>query len=379
VTRWLQADPRQAYDLVQHAGFSTGNEYAEQQFLAGFIALRFLKDANLALTAFQRLDAAVARPISKSRAQYWQGRTYEALGDTAKALAHYRLAAPIRKPSTARSRWHASTPRRPSSRRYAGGSGRAAELDADALMPQMKILADLGQAASLRLFVDRDVETYPAPRHIKRLMLLLNDWGYPEIAVRLAKGLSYTGVMLPGSPIPDHPARLSRSRQRPRSRAGAGLIRQETEFDAIAVSSAGARGLMQMMPASAKIAAKQAKLPYRPEALLSDPVYNMQLGMTECRAISTAMTAPGCWRRPPTMPGPNNAQMAGRNGDPRATDPMDWIEQIPVRGDPQLCAACAGKYRGLPGAAGRQGCAAQNPRGLICTWSAAASVLAGKN
>ena len=62
-----------------------------------------------------------------------------------------------------------------------------------------------------------------------------------------------------------------------------GLIRQETEFDAYAVSNAGARGLMQMMPASAKVAARQAKLAYRPGALLSDTRYNMQLGMTEYR------------------------------------------------------------------------------------------------
>ena len=76
-----------------HAGFTAGDQYAEQQFLAGFIALRFLKEPATALAYFQRLDAAVSRPISKSRAEYWQGRAYEALGDTASALAHYRQAA----------------------------------------------------------------------------------------------------------------------------------------------------------------------------------------------------------------------------------------------------------------------------------------------
>ncbi len=60
-----------------------------------------------------------------------------------------------------------------------------------------------------------------------------------------------------------------------------GLIRQETEFDPYAISSAGARGLMQMMPSSAKLAAHDAGLPYRPDALLADTSYNMQLGMTE--------------------------------------------------------------------------------------------------
>ena len=58
--------------------------------------------------------------------------------------------------------------------------------------------------------MDRDVETAPTPAHIKRLILLLNDWGYREIAVRLAKGLSYTGVYLPAFthpviPLPSYP------------------------------------------------------------------------------------------------------------------------------------------------------------------------------
>ncbi len=76
------ADPRTALALASHAGFSSGDQYADQQFLTGFIALRFVKDPTTALASFQRLDAGVSRPISKSRAQYWQGRAYEALGAT---------------------------------------------------------------------------------------------------------------------------------------------------------------------------------------------------------------------------------------------------------------------------------------------------------
>ena len=52
-----------------------GDEYVEQQFLGGFIALRLLKDPAAALPWFQRLDANVSRPISKSRAEYWLGRS----------------------------------------------------------------------------------------------------------------------------------------------------------------------------------------------------------------------------------------------------------------------------------------------------------------
>ncbi|HSS13991.1 MAG TPA: lytic transglycosylase domain-containing protein [Rhizomicrobium sp.] len=325
-------DPRLALDLAEHAGLTAGDQYAEQQFLAGFIALRFLKQPAPALAAFQRLDASVARPISKSRAQYWQGRAYEALGDTGSALAHYRQAALY--PETFYGQialahidpnpvLHLSdTPVE------AAGAG---ELDGDPLMPQIKILAELGQAASLRQFVERDTEVYSSPRHIKRLMLLLTDWGYPEIAVRLAKGLSYTGTLMPAFThpliaLPPYPGPGSA----PDPALVLGLIRQETEFDAYAVSNAGARGLMQMMPASAKLAAKQAGLPYRPDALLTDTRYNMQLGMTEYRGHLERYEGSWVLAIAAYNAGPANARKwLAANGDPRAGDPLDWIERIP--------------------------------------------------
>lgn len=324
-------DPRLALELVEHAGFASGDQYAEQQFLAGFIALRFLKDPNAALAAFQRLDAAVARPISKSRAQYWQGRAYEALGDTGSALTRYRQAALY--PETfygqvALARIDANPVLHLNETVVEAVS--ASDVDADALMPQIKILAELGQAGSLRQFIERYVEVHPSPRHIKRLMLLLTDWGYPEIAVRLAKGLSYTGTMLPTFThpviaLPPYPG----PGDAPDPALVLGLIRQETEFDAYAISSAGARGLMQMMPASAKVAASRAKLPYRPGALLSDTRYNMQLGMTEYSVHLDRYGGSWVLAAAAYNAGPNNAKKWLANGDPRVGDPIDWIEQIP--------------------------------------------------
>jgi soluble lytic murein transglycosylase len=326
------AEPKLAYDLVQHAGFTGGDQYGEQQFLAGFIALRFLKEPNSALAAFQNLDAAVSRPISKSRAKYWQGRAYEALGDNASARAHYRLAAGY--PETfygqlALARIDPSPTLRLSD--TAVEAVNAAELDGDALMSEIKVLAELGQTGTLRQFVERDAAAYPSPRHIKRLMLQLINWGFPEIAVRLAKGLSYDGAYLhtfthPTIPLPAYPGPGAP----PDPALVLGLIRQETEFDAYAVSSAGARGLMQIMLTSAKIAARQAKLPYRPGALLSDSTYNMQLGMTECRGQLDRFDGSWVLAAAAYNAGPTNVRKwLGSNGDPRVTDPIDWIEQIP--------------------------------------------------
>ena len=154
----------------------------------------------------------------------------------------------------ARWRWPVSTPR-PSLHLNdtAVEAAAASELEADPLYAEIRVLADLGQAGSLRLFIDRDVEVYSSPRHIKRLMMLLVDWGYPEIAVRLAKAASYAGTYMPAftHPLIALPAYVGPGGA-PDAALVLGLIRQETEFDAFAVSSADARGLMQMMPASGR-------------------------------------------------------------------------------------------------------------------------------
>jgi soluble lytic murein transglycosylase len=191
-------DPRLALRIVQHAGFTSGDQYAEQQFLAGFIALRFLKEPSTALAHFQRLDAAVARPISKSRAQYWQGRAYEALNDNASALSHYKQAAAY--PETFYGQIalaHTDPTPMLHLNDTAVEAAPPSELETAPLMDAIKVLADLGQAASLRAFVDRDVEVHSSPRQVKRLMMLLVEWGYPEIAVRLAKSAGYAGTALP--------------------------------------------------------------------------------------------------------------------------------------------------------------------------------------
>ncbi|HVW72757.1 MAG TPA: transglycosylase SLT domain-containing protein [Rhizomicrobium sp.] len=327
------AEPQEAVELVRHAGFTSGDQqYADQQFLAGFITLRFLKTPSVALADFQKLDAAVSRPISKSRAQYWEGRAYEALGDNASALAHYRQAASW--PETfygqiALAHIEASPLLHLTDTVVEAAA--ASDVEADPLMPEIKVLADLGQEASLRQFIDRDSEVYGSPRHLKRLMILLNDWGYPEIAVRLAKTASYAGAPMPQftHPLVALPAYPGPGAA-PDPALVLGLIRQETEFDPYAISSAGARGLMQMMPASAKLAARNASLPFRPDALLSDTAYNIELGMTEYHGHMDRYGGSWVLAIASYNAGPGNVRKwLATNGDPRVTDPIDWIEQIP--------------------------------------------------
>ncbi len=327
-------DPRTALRLVTHAGFTAGDQYAEQQFLGGFIELHFLHNASSALAWFQRLEAAVARPISRARAHYWQGRAYEQMGDTANAIAQYRQAAAS--PETFYGQIALARIDPTPQMHLAEAAIETAppvELDGDVLMPQIKTLADLGQENAMRFFVNRDVELNPSPGHVKRMMLSLWDWGYPEVALRLAKAQSYAGLTMPDMlfpviPLPPYKGPGSG----PEAAVVLGLIRQETEFDAYAVSSAGARGLAQVMPATARNSARLAGLPYRPGDLLTDTAYNIQLGMIEFEQHISRWNGSLILAIASYNAGPSNAKKwVVANGDPRGpgADPVAWIEQIP--------------------------------------------------
>lgn len=324
-------DAAMALRLVSHAALTGGDDYSEAQFLGGFIQLRFLKAPAAALPWFQRMEAAVTRPISKAKAQYWQGRAEDARGDSIAAMLQYQKAAT-----------HSETFYGQLALAKTGGllhltdaaieTMPESERDASPLMPAIKVLAELGQAADLELFVNADVAANPAPRHLRRLMQDLIGWGYPELSLRAAKTLSYGGslVLAYSHPVIALPAFVGAGTAPPPALVQ-GLIRQESEFNPYAVSSAGAQGLMQVMPANVKGQSKVAGLPERRDALLTDSTYNMQLGMSEFAGHlahygGSWILAIAAYNAGPT----NAARWIKAHGDPRlpGVDPIDWIEQI---------------------------------------------------
>jgi soluble lytic murein transglycosylase len=320
---------------VKDTGLSTGENFAEAEFMAGWIALRYLKDPAAALSHFQKLGAGVSRPISAARAHYWSGRAYEAENDLGGAWREYRAAA--QNPETyygqlALARIDA-TPTLHLNDATVDATGVRAAYENDDLVRGLRVLADLGVENLMRSFAAHYVELHPDPRYAKSLASDLVQMGFREIAVRVAKAASYNNVLMLAYSHPVIPLPVYRGPGiAPEPALVLGLIRQETEFDANSVSSAGAMGIMQMMPASARRAASQAGMPYRPNALLSDTDYNIQLGMTELAGNladwgGSIVLSAAAYNAGPT----NVKKWLDLYGDPRSptTDPIDWIEQIP--------------------------------------------------
>ncbi len=324
-----------AYALVQDTGLTDGTDFAEAQFMAGWIALRFLNDPKDALPHFQALASGTTRPISQGRAHYWSGRAYEAMGDLGGAWREYRLAA--ENPETfygqlALARMQPDPKLHLDSVNVNADAARAAYARDD-LAATIHVLADLGEERMMREFAQAYVAAHPDPKYVELLASDLTHMGYREVALRAAKEASYNGVLLLHY---SHPVISVPSYRGPGAAPDPalvlGLIRQETEFDSEAVSAAGAKGLMQMMPASARRAAREAHLPYRPGKLLSDTTYNMQLGMTELSRNLASWDGSYILSIAAYNAGPGNVRKwIDLYGDPRdpGVDPIDWIEQIP--------------------------------------------------
>lgn len=326
---------RTAYTLVADTGLTEGSDFAEAEFMAGWIALRFLHEPEQALTHFKRLAAGVTRPISQGRALYWIGRAYEAAGKDRDAARAYRQAA--EHPETfygqlAVTRIETSPRLRLNETPAATGRARAGFRD-DNLIHAIRVLADLGEERFLRLFAVHDVDEHQEPGHIALLAGDLTRMGYPDIALRVAKTASYDGIdLLPYS----HPViALPHFRgpgDAPERALVLGLIRQETEFNADAVSRAGARGIMQIMPQTARHLARLTRLPYRHRELATDAHYNIQLGMTELSGDLAKWDGSYILAAAAYNAGSTNVnRWITTYGDPRTSgvDPIDWIEQIP--------------------------------------------------
>lgn len=328
-------DGRTAYGLVSDTGLTSGEEFAEAEFLAGWIALRVLHQPEAALVHFKRMEHGVSRPISLSRAQYWEGRAYEELGDTASAYQAYSAAA---KATDTYYGMLASThidgdPVLHIAGSAVGAPPSRAAFERDDLVRAMRVLADLGEQEDLRRFALYYQELHPDAEHVKLLCQALTEMDYRDVALRVAKTASYAGIKLlpyayPVIPIPAYKG----PNAAPEKALVLALIRQETEFDPVSVSHAGARGIMQVMPQELRRIARGADLPYRPNDIMANPDYAIQIGMAEFSGYvadwgNSLVLGAAAYNAGPT----NVRHWIAAFGDPKAAnvDPIDWVEEIP--------------------------------------------------
>lgn len=315
-------------------GPDSGAAFMDAEFLAGWIALRNLHKPELARYHFNRLAQGVTFPISVARAHYWLGRTWDAMNNPAAAADEYRVAAYhsatfygqlalaniSERPILHVNNVVASDPL-PSER---------AAFEADDRVQAVRLLMQSGDRSNVRLFALAIAAGSSDAKRLQMLAELVASTGDQALGVKVAKNASYSDIYLqpylhPLVPLPKSSGDV------PEAALVLGLTRQESEFDSGAVSVAGARGLMQLMPASAKHAANMSRLAYRPGDL-NNPEYNMQLGMATLSEYLDRWDGSYILGIASYNAGPSNVRnWVETYGDPRdpSVDPIDWIESIP--------------------------------------------------
>jgi|LGVF01.2.fsa_nt_gb soluble lytic murein transglycosylase len=327
-------DNRTAYYLAsQHFLTPDQNGYPDLEWLSGFLALQKLNDPARAVQHFRNFRASTASPISIGRAGYWLGRSYEAAGDTANAKASYALAATYQT-----SFYGQLAAERAGLRPDQSIAG--AELPVD-WTKQPFLRSDSVRAGFLFHFAGENLLTRRFLTHASESLTLREraalgqlalDLDQPNTALKIAKAAATNGDVIPRAyyPITD----LADFDSPVPPELALAIARQESEFNPAAHSHAGALGLMQVMPATAKSVARELGISYSTKSLGGDWEYNARIGtayladMLE-RYDGSALLAAAAYNA-----GPHRADRWIKDyGDPRSAnvDAVEWIETIPFR------------------------------------------------
>ncbi len=327
-------EPKKAYQVARGATTPARDHFrAEQQFTAGWIALRYLNDAATAYEHFKRIGEAQDNPITLARAAYWQGRAAEALKRPNEARAHYQEAA--RYPTAyygqiARAKAGLGELTLAAAAISHAERAKAARLDvvrAAELLYAIEardiantFLADLGDKSedTAALLTLADVA---AKYHDARGMLLVGK-------LALARGQALTQAAFPIIGVP----RYTAIGPEVEPAIVYSIVRQESWFNPRTVSSANALGLMQVTPPAGRAVAKKFKVAFDQKRLLNDSVYNVQMGSAELGDVIKDYRGSYILAFAAYNAGRGRVkEWIERFGDPRdpKVDPIDWVERIP--------------------------------------------------
>jgi len=325
-------DYRTAYLVVSKHGLKEGADFAAAEFMAGWLALRFNKQADKAFGHFEALYNGTATPISKSRGAYWAGKASTALrrDDIAKqwyqAAARYQTAF-YGQMAIGELSSDARPPQQVPPERTLGAESRFYNKN---IVKAAKLLHQAGYWRETTEFLDAMSNDIKDPEEYILIADLAESLEHYHNAVRIGKkGLEKNIMMV------DHafPTILPRMRNVEQEWALVhGLIRQESQFDPQAMSPVGARGYMQLMPATAKEVARKKGIAHQTDWLITRPDHNIELGETYLGQLLRRYDGSYPLALAAYNGGMGNVdKWIARFGDPRTgqIDMIDWVELIP--------------------------------------------------
>ena len=326
-----------AYKISSNHALTEGAEYAAAEWMSGWIALSFLDDPLLSKDHFQNFYNNVSYPISTSRGAYWLARSYKALGDKENSDKWFNEASKYLTTYYGQLAFMELNPNKTFEL--------PKDLEVDNKYREKFYSKELVKVVYLLDELNEDKYTKFILRHLANENIengsevlaseLSTNIGRFDFAIQIAKIASYEKRFHNkyNYPIISTPKFIN-GRKIPESAFILSIIRQESEFDLSANSHAGAKGLMQLMPYTAKLVAKQAKLPYVKSRLTTDPEYNINLGSHYIAGLILNYDGAYPFAVAAYNAGPNRVKYWKKiNKDPqkKQIDYVDWIELIKFR------------------------------------------------
>lgn len=325
-------DFENAYALAKNHTLKKGRDFADAEWTAGWIALRHLKKKKAAVEHFKKMLQSVSSPLSVARGEYWLARAYEEMNDTVRATSYYEKAAEkqttlygqlaeikLNKPSTVSSGMPIKKP----------DQALVEKLKKSELFKITQMLENSEQHETAALFATRMyLDASSAEEILALASLVSSDLKRDDLAVIFSRRARQNGIDIGhfAYPVWD----LNHDEQTEKALV-LSIIRQESSFSSHAISSAGARGLMQIMPATAKQMARKKRKSFSVQKLNLNPDFNVELGSTYFAELLKRFDGSYILAIAAYNAGPSNVKKWLKTiGHPlKNTDPIDWIERIP--------------------------------------------------
>ncbi len=320
--------------VIADAAYGERDDYTSLAWLAGTVAMHNLNRPADAVGMYARYASGSRTPTVRTKGYYWAGRAAEAAGDRATAdrwyaqaadlsdlfygqLASERIGRPLRAPGAT-----ASPAMIPAATRNA--------YMASDVVRATRYLGQTGQYADQGLFIRKIAEDARTDTDHALAVELAAAINRPDLGVMVGRSALLNGHS--DYTLAGYPSVAVPGPHQPQFTLIHAIARQESQFDRTAVSRVGARGLMQLMPGTAREMAGKIGLTYSPSSL-NDPTYNMQLGSSYIQRMLDYYGGSYPLAIAAYNAGPGNVNKFIRaNGDPRTpgVDVIEWIEKIPL-------------------------------------------------
>ena len=326
-----------AYKISSNHGMRQGPEFAAAEWMSGWIALSFLNDPLTAKDHFENFYNNVTYPISTSRGAYWLGRAYEKLGNKDQSKSWYQEASNYLTTYYGQLAFLKINPN--------NKFELSKDMEVDNKYRYVFFNKELVKVTYLLDELKKDKYTKFILRHLANDNIAM---GSEVLAAELATSINRYDFAIQVSKIASYQKRFHNKynyplistpktingRKIPDGALILSIIRQESEFDLEANSHAGAKGLMQLMPYTAQLVSKQAKLPYSKSKLTKDPEYNINLGSHYIAGLILQYDGAYPFAIAAYNAGPNRVKYwkkINKNPQKNQINYVDWVELIKFR------------------------------------------------